>query len=199
MTTQPSPPPLAEALLRLFLAPRDRESVSGDLLEEYRESIHPSRGQAAADRWYVYQVLGFFWRSNAAPAILLLVAILGRTAFDWLVPTTEFSTRSTVSTLTSATILIAAGFVTGSRSHRALAGTVAGALIPLVILPFVMIGMFLMLLFNHDPTSLYAISASGGLSEAFTFPLMLTIPGAIFGTLGGMLARAVRTLQTWIR
>lgn len=199
MTTQPSPPPLAEALLRLFLAPRDRESVSGDLLEEYRESIHPSRGQAAADRWYVYQVLGFFWRSNAAPAILLLVAILGRTAFDWLVPTTEFSTRSTVSTLTSATILIAAGFVTGSRSHRALAGTVAGAIIPLVILPFVMIGMFLLLLFNHDPTSLSAISASGGLSEAFTFPLMLTIPGAIFGTLGGMLARGVRTLQTWIR
>ena len=194
MTTQPSPPPLAEAFLRLFLAPRDRESVSGDLLEEYRESIHPSRGRAAADRWYVYQVLGFFWRSNAAPAILLLVAILGRTAFDWLVPTTEFSTRSTVSTLTSATILIAAGFVTGSRSHRALAGTVAGAIIPLVILPFVMIGMFLLLLFNHDPTSLSAISASGGLSEAFTFPLMLTIPGAIFGTLGGMLARAVRTL-----
>ena len=199
MTTQPSPPPLAEAFLRLFLAPRDRESVSGDLLEEYRESIHPSRGQAAADRWYVYQVLGFFWRSNAAPAVLLLVAILGRTAFDWLVPTTEFSTRSTVSTLTSATILIAAGFITASRSHRASAGMVAGAIIPLIILPFVMIGMFLLLLFNHDPTSLSAISASGGLSEAFTFPLMLTIPGAIFGTLGGMLARGVRTLQTWIR
>jgi hypothetical protein len=194
MTTQSSPPPFAEAFLRLFLAPRDRESVSGDLLEEYRESIHPSRGQAAADRWYFYQVLSFFLRSNAAPAILLLVAILGRTAFDWLVPTAEFTTRSTVSTLTSAAILIAAGFLAASRSHRASAGTVVGAIIPLVILPFVIMAMFLLLAFNHDPTSLSAIRASGGLSEAFTFPLMLTIPGAIFGTMGGVLARGLQSL-----
>jgi hypothetical protein len=69
-----------------------------------------------------------------------------------------------------------------------------GAIIPLVILPFVIMGMSLLLAFNHDPTSLSAITASGGLSEAFTFPLMLTIPGAIFGTLGGVLARGLQSL-----
>src|SRR5688500_10263372 len=35
------PPRWAEAILRLLLKPEDRESVSGDLLEEYRETIVP--------------------------------------------------------------------------------------------------------------------------------------------------------------
>ena len=194
MTTQPSPPPIAETFLRLFLSPRDRESVSGDLLEEYRESIHPSRGQAGADAWYFYQVLSFFVRSNAAPALMLLVALIGRTAFDWIVPTANFSTRATVSTVTAATILSVAGFLAAWRSQRASAGMVAGVVIPLVIFPFVIVGMSLLLAFNHDPKSMAAISASGGLSEAFTFPLMLAIPGAILGTLGGLLARGVNRL-----
>lgn len=192
MTEQPSPPKLAEGCLRLFLSGRDRESVSGDLLEEYRESIHPSRSQARADAWYVYQVISFLLRSNATPALLLFVAIIGRTAFDWLAPTADFSTRATVSTVTSATILTIAGFIAASRSRSALAGTVAGTIIPLVIAPFVVLGMFFLLAVNHDPESLAAISASGGLSEALTFPLMLTIPGAILGTTGGLLARAAQ-------
>jgi hypothetical protein len=33
------PPQWAERLLRLLLKPEDRDSVSGDLLEEYRDSI----------------------------------------------------------------------------------------------------------------------------------------------------------------
>src|SRR5215467_7782266 len=39
-----SPPTWAESLLRLLLTSKDRESVSGDLLEEYRESIVPALG-----------------------------------------------------------------------------------------------------------------------------------------------------------
>jgi hypothetical protein len=58
MTTERStmlPPRWAESLLRMLLAPEDRDSVSGDLLEEYRESIVPAlRGKA--DGWYVRQV-----------------------------------------------------------------------------------------------------------------------------------------------
>ena len=33
------PPRWAESLLRMLLSPEDRDSVSGDLLEEYRESM----------------------------------------------------------------------------------------------------------------------------------------------------------------
>ena len=51
------PPQWAESLLRLILRPDDRDSVSGDLLEEYRESIVPALG-ATANRWYIRQVRG---------------------------------------------------------------------------------------------------------------------------------------------
>ena len=51
------PPRWAESLLRILLPPEDRDSVSGDLLEEYRESIVPALG-GKADGWYVRQVAG---------------------------------------------------------------------------------------------------------------------------------------------
>ena len=59
-----TPPRWADVVLRLLLAPRDRQTVSGDLLEEYRETIHPARGRRRADLWYVSQVVGFAWRAN---------------------------------------------------------------------------------------------------------------------------------------
>lgn len=55
------PPAWAEATLRLLLKPADRESVTGDLLEEYRDSVLPERGRRRADIWYVMQVAGFVW------------------------------------------------------------------------------------------------------------------------------------------
>jgi hypothetical protein len=57
------PPRWAEAVLRLLLRPDAAETVSGDLLEEYRESVRPSRGRFQADVWFVRQVAGFVWRS----------------------------------------------------------------------------------------------------------------------------------------
>ena len=64
------PPRWAEFVLRLHLAPRYRQTVSGDL-QEYRERIHPERGQRRADLWYIGQVAGFTWRENRAWACLL--------------------------------------------------------------------------------------------------------------------------------
>ena len=60
MTQRPGadrPPRWAERLLRFFLKPRDRETVAGDLLEEYREGVLPTRGRARAQLWYLRQVL----------------------------------------------------------------------------------------------------------------------------------------------
>lgn len=51
------PPRWAEALLRFFLSSRDRDSVTGDLLEEYREAILPSRGRWRAHLWYFRHAL----------------------------------------------------------------------------------------------------------------------------------------------
>jgi hypothetical protein len=73
--TMPNPPAVAQALLGLVLNIEARESVSGDLLEEYRETRIPL-GRMRADLWYWRQV-GDLWlrayRWFAAPVVLLIV------------------------------------------------------------------------------------------------------------------------------
>src|SRR5258708_27827734 len=51
------PPRWVEYLLRVFLKSRDRETIVGDLLEEYREVALPTRGRFRAQLWYVTQAL----------------------------------------------------------------------------------------------------------------------------------------------
>ena len=59
---EPSPPRWAEALLRSLLRPSDRESISGDLLEEYRAARRPALGAFGANAWYMKHVLSVLWR-----------------------------------------------------------------------------------------------------------------------------------------
>ena len=60
--SEPSPPRWAEAILRSLLRPSDRESISGDLLEEYRAARCPALGAFRADAWYVKHVFSMLWR-----------------------------------------------------------------------------------------------------------------------------------------
>lgn len=53
------PPGWLEAALLRCLPERDRETVSGDLLEEYREVQLPRLGAFGANIWYARQVLSF--------------------------------------------------------------------------------------------------------------------------------------------
>src|SRR5262245_29028253 len=94
-----APPRWAEALLRIYLRPEAFATISGDLLEQYRDSILPARGQARADQWYVAQVLGFVFSAARLWATLFAGAFVARTALDWLRPTADFHLRSDVSTL----------------------------------------------------------------------------------------------------
>jgi hypothetical protein len=61
--TMPNPPVLPQALLQLLLPVERRESVVGDLLEEYRDSRVPSTGRFRANLWYWKQVFGFWLRA----------------------------------------------------------------------------------------------------------------------------------------
>ena len=79
------PPRWADRLLRLVLAARDRESVSGDLLEEYRQPIVPARG-AGANGWYVRQVAGFLLRETWAWGALVAAICVWRYLLDTLAP-----------------------------------------------------------------------------------------------------------------
>lgn len=70
------PPRWAEALLQVLLPPDEAETVSGDLIEEYRETVYPSRGRWRADLWFVRQIFGFAWRGNLIWGVLLALAFL---------------------------------------------------------------------------------------------------------------------------
>jgi hypothetical protein len=54
-----SPPRWLERILLLFVPERDRETISGDLLEEYREGRLPQLGSLRANLWYLRQCASF--------------------------------------------------------------------------------------------------------------------------------------------
>jgi len=58
-STSSHPPRWAENLLRFVLRERDRETIPGDLLEEYREVVLPGQGRFRANLWYLRQILSF--------------------------------------------------------------------------------------------------------------------------------------------
>jgi hypothetical protein len=59
---EPTPPRWAEAILRSAVSLSDRESISGDLLEEYRDARRPALGALRANAWYIKQVLSVLLR-----------------------------------------------------------------------------------------------------------------------------------------
>jgi hypothetical protein len=198
----PTPPAWAEGVLKIVVSPQDRLTVSGDLLEEYRERIHPARGQRAADAWYIRQVAGFVWRGYGGWAALLSGAWVARGALDWLVPTTDFQARSTVSTFVGVGIFLSAGFwrtlrcrVEGDFGDAYVVGAIAGTITALIA-AFVSVSCSaIFLAVWHDPATLAAIDGSGGLAEAFALPFFLAIPGTLLGALGGLLGFTVRRLR----
>jgi hypothetical protein len=52
------------------------------------------------------------------------------------------------------------------------------------------IGAGVLIAIWHDAHTLDAIRGSGGLGEVFTLPWMLLIPGAVLGTIGGLVGGA---------
>ena len=187
-----TPPDWADALLRLFVTRENVDNVSGDLLEEYRDSVLPGRGLRRADRWYVRQVLGFVWRGTGLWAFLFGGAFVARTALDWLVPPASFDLRSTVSTAVSLAILLVAGCRTAWRSGSFLTGSIAGLSIAALGAMVSIVGAAGLLAFWHDPATIVAIRQSGGLDEVFLLPLLLMLPGVLVGTVGGIVGAAMK-------
>jgi len=86
--TPKSPPGWLEKLLILCLSPRDRETISGDLLEGYREEQVPYRGSLRANLWYARQSISFLIARSfgAAPirAALTWVSVFTVASGVWL-------------------------------------------------------------------------------------------------------------------
>jgi hypothetical protein len=188
------PPGWAEALLRLLLKPEDCETVSGDLLEEYRGSIVPSRGKSAADAWYVRQVAGFLWRATAAWALVFSGAFLARTAYDWLVPTTDFHVRAAVSTYIGIATLLSIGLWAGWRSRSLAAGVFTTMVASQIAAVISAAGGGLLFVLLDTPDLRREIAGSGGLAEVFVLPFVMILPAVILGTLGGAVGSVSRRL-----
>jgi hypothetical protein len=191
-----TPPGWAEALLRVCLTSDEVDSVSGDLLEEYRDNVLPKYGQRRADRWYTIQVLGFVWRDARLWAALFSAAFVIRTAFDWFVPTLQFETRSAASTALGVAILLAAGCWSAWRSGSVVAGTIVGVATTALGAVVSIVAVAALLTIWHDPETMAAIRGSGGLGEALTLPVMMVLPGIVVGTVGGAVGATVKRLQS---
>jgi hypothetical protein len=85
---QHTPPRWAEALLERLLPESVRETVVGDLREEFIESTLPQRGKFRANLWYLRQVASFipwFAREGSPMRKLLIpVSILTLACAAWL-------------------------------------------------------------------------------------------------------------------
>ncbi len=113
------PPRWAEAVLRLLLRPDDVESVSGDLLEEYRESVYPSRGWWRADVWYVRQVIGFVARMPLMWGLVFAACMAGRDLLDTFAPPVNWGPRSAVTTWSAIALFVLVGAAGAWRTGRA--------------------------------------------------------------------------------
>jgi hypothetical protein len=190
------PPEWAEALLWWCLKSTDREDVSGDLLEEYRASIVPSRGKAAADAWYVAQVAGFLWRATWLWALMFSALFIARTAYDWRVPTTDFATRSAVSSWSGVAVLFIAAMWTAWRSRSFTAGLLIAMITSQLAAVMSVIGAAILLAVWHDAETHSAIAGSGGLAEVFTLPFMMIVPALIVGAIGSAAGRVGRKVRS---
>lgn len=191
---QVRPPDWAESTLRLCLDVKDHESVTGDLLEEYREVVQPARGSHAADCWYIRQVSGFLWRTVRTWAVLLSGAFVARSAYDWFAPTGDFHVRASVSTAIAAVLLLSTGFAAAWRSSSLLAGPLAALAMSQVAAVISVAGAAVLVSIWHDTQTMRAIAGSGGLSEVFLLPFLMAIPAVPLGVVGGVAGRVARRL-----
>lgn len=117
-------------VLRLLVRRRDRETISGDLLEEYREHVRPTRGPWSARLWYVRQVLSFM--SPLAWGVLIGVVLgtwqLIDTAAEPLAEDTPGAMIGIVGTMLVSWTLASMAAALPSRrfTHALVAGVTAG-------------------------------------------------------------------------
>jgi len=121
-----------EKLLRIFVKVRDRDTITGDLLEEYTEVVLPARGRFRAQIWYLKQAVSFI---DGVRLGLLLGIVFGtwNLVGTWLDPLADDSAYALL-TFFGPMILAwgLAGFISTWQSGRVATGIRVGSTIALV-------------------------------------------------------------------
>jgi hypothetical protein len=194
-----NPPRWLEATLCLLLKPGDRESVSGDVLEEYREIVRPAMSRWRADLWYAAQVAGFLWRASWRWGVLLGGALSMRYVLDAASPIVD-PQRAVVLSQAVVVILLLGSFLGARRTALirtgilvALAAGLTGGIISIVAMAGI-------LAVRHDARFLMYIRSTGGIEEPLIgIPLIVLALGAILGTVGGTLGKAAAGISRLAR
>jgi hypothetical protein len=190
------PPRWAEAILCMLLKPENRESVSGDLLEEYRDTIVPTQGRAA-DIWYINQVAWYLLRASWVWGTLMGTALVFRYLLDTLVPPADYWMRATVLSWAILAVCMLTSFVTAWRTRSMRAGVLASTTAATIAAIVSIVGAAMMLAVWHDAATLEEWRRSGGLEEAFIdVPLILIALGITMGIPGAALGKGVTNRVT---
>jgi hypothetical protein len=185
------PPRWAEAILRILLKPDDRESVSGDLLEEYRDTIVPTRGRAA-DVWYIRQVAWYLLRASWVWGTPIGAVLVVRYLFDTFLPPADYRMRAALLSWTILAAFMLVGFFTAWRARSMRAGVLASTTAATIAALISIAGAAMMLAIWHDPATLEEWRRSGGLDEAFVdVPLKLIALGITMGIPGAALGKGM--------
>lgn len=195
-----APPSWAQALLTWLVPLSSAESIPGDLLEEYRDAVRPSRGQWRANLWYLKQVAGFLCRLTWMFVVLNAAAVILRTILDTFAPPGfaphSYQLRSSASTYSAAGTFLLAGVYGGYRMGRARAGALAAVTASAV--GFALALIFEIVLFyaviRHDPAKLHVFYVTGGWGETIGMPVIITFVAAVLGSCGGMCGRYLSRL-----
>lgn len=138
------------------------------------------------------RVLRFVSPEALVFGVLFSAQFLVRTMLDWFVPTGNFHTRATVSTVLGAGTLLAAGFAGAWRSNSFRVGSISGVVTASVAAVISITVAAILLVVWHDPRTMIAIRSSGGLEEVFSLPFMMILPGAVLGSLGAVACIAIK-------
>jgi hypothetical protein len=190
----PHPPRYAQALIDALVPQARRDSILGDLLEEYRETQAAEHGERAADRWFVRQALGFLWSASAPTGAGIAAILTIRMLIDVGAPSTDLAQRAWVTTYVTMGLFVMSGFRLGRSTGRA-SGAAAMAIAATVIgtvygYAMVFVCMGAAAGFVHPSDAAWA-----GLREGLDIPAhVIAFIGVILASLGAI---AGRTFPRW--
>lgn len=205
-------PRWADHVLRLLVGSRKWESISGDLLEEYRQAILPSAGPTGGRLWYARQLLsyatplhfGMLGGILAASAIVLSNIVLPSLGIE-IGPAPRAET--VLNALCFGGLLLfwaMAGFLAHWRlrtlgSSLRWGATIAFIHIALIMLTFFAINNIFLDIVSRQPDKLWDFQHSGASSMrayvniaalkglCFVLPVFVAV-GAACGTAGGIVS-----------
>ncbi len=181
-----------ESSLRLLLDPVNAETVSGDLIEEYRESIYPRKGKRGADLWFLRQVAGFAWRSAFLSSLVVAALVSGRFVLDTFAPPTNWGPRSAFTTWSSILLYLIVGFWAARRTGLVRTGILIAVSTHLIAhaLSIVMTAALFFTVIRHNSAMLASFYQTGGWGEQWALPLMVLPIVFGLGCIGGFLQKA---------